>query len=167
MQQIDSLLMNTKMDQLGRIDLQLVPDFQGEVDCEFPQCADICLRCWDDHFYLGVDVPQADIVLPWDLEQDLVLPAPFSHSLRPDKVRPFLPLNVSVQEISVRFRVGGERIKLMDESFHRSLKQCLQMWRIPPWYRHCVPLLYCRDELILVVGFSHRGIDNGESSKVA
>ena len=101
-----------------------------------------------------------------DLKQNLELPAPFSFSLRSDQVLPYLSSNVSRQELSVRFRVG-ERIKLIGERFHRSLKQCLQMWRIPPWYRHCVPLLYHRDELILVIGFFYRGMKNGESSEIA
>ena len=107
MQQIDGLLTNTKMDQLGRVDLPLIPDFQGRVECGFSQGAEICLRYWGDYFYLGTDVPKANIVLPWDLKQNLELPAPFSFSLRSDQVLPYLSSNVSRQELSVRFRVGG------------------------------------------------------------
>lgn len=54
--------------------------------------------------------------------------------------------------LSVKFRQGGERIKL-SESHHSSLKHLFQQWAVPPWLRDSIPLIYREHELIAVVGY--------------
>ncbi len=54
--------------------------------------------------------------------------------------------------LTVKFRQGGERIKL-SESHHSSLKHLFQQWAVPPWLRDSIPLIYREHELIAVVGY--------------
>jgi tRNA(Ile)-lysidine synthase len=54
--------------------------------------------------------------------------------------------------LTIRFRQGGERIKPQGQNHHKSLKHLFQQWAIPPWQRDRIPLLFCGDELVAVVG---------------
>lgn len=56
------------------------------------------------------------------------------------------------QTLTVRFRRGGERIKLQNHQHHKTLKQLFQQWQIPTWQRNCIPLIFHDKELIAVVG---------------
>lgn len=57
--------------------------------------------------------------------------------------------------LTVRFRQGGERILLQNQTHHKTLKQLFQQWQIPPWQRNNVPLLFAEDELVAVVGYGY------------
>lgn len=59
-------------------------------------------------------------------------------------------LNAAQVELGVR--EGGERIRLQQNSAHRSLKNLLQEAGMPPWQRACVPLLWCDDQLVWADG---------------
>lgn len=61
-------------------------------------------------------------------------------------------LRANLENINIRFRQGGEAIRLRD-SKHRTLKNLFQEWGIPPWQRSRIPLVYADDRLISVVGF--------------
>jgi len=52
------------------------------------------------------------------------------------------------QNKTIRFRQGGEKIKLPGRTHHHSLKKILQAKGIPPWLRDRVPLVYENDELV-------------------
>lgn len=65
-----------------------------------------------------------------------------------------LKSTVSKSSLTIRFRQGGERLKLDPTRPTQSLKQLMQTWGIPPWQRDRVPLLYDQDVLIGVVGFA-------------
>ncbi len=52
--------------------------------------------------------------------------------------------------ISVRFRRGGERLRLPGRAGTRALKKLLQEAGIPPWERDRLPLVYVDDELAAV-----------------
>jgi len=62
-------------------------------------------------------------------------------------------LRISVRHLpetlTVRFRVGGERIRLPGERHHRELKKLLQE-SVLPWWRERVPLIYAAETLIAV-----------------
>lgn len=69
----------------------------------------------------------------------------------------FAPPGVRASEtaqISVRFRVGGERLKPTGRSGHRSLKQLWQEADVPPWQRASTPLLYFDEQLVAVFGLA-------------
>jgi len=56
--------------------------------------------------------------------------------------------------LTLRFRQGGEKIKLAGKTHHQSLKKLFQEWQIPPWQRERIPLIFTGDELIAVVGYA-------------
>ena len=57
-------------------------------------------------------------------------------------------------EFVVRFRQGGEKGRLPD-GHHHALKKLFQAWRVPPWMRDRMPLVFHAGELLLVVGYGH------------
>jgi len=58
-----------------------------------------------------------------------------------------------VQELTVQFRRGGERLRLSGEKHHRSLKNLFQEGHVPPWERDRIPLVYYDGRLISVLGY--------------
>jgi tRNA(Ile)-lysidine synthase len=64
-----------------------------------------------------------------------------------------LKKEVVSQGVSLGFRQGGERIQLQGQAHHKSLKHLFQQWHIPPWQRDRIPLLFCDDKLIAIVGY--------------
>ena len=52
--------------------------------------------------------------------------------------------------LQVRFRQGGEQLRLPGCAHHRTLKQLLQERGVPPWERERLPLLYLGEELVAV-----------------
>ena len=54
--------------------------------------------------------------------------------------------------VSLRLRSGGEVLRPQPNASTRSLKNLLQEQQVPPWQRERLPLLYCGDELVSVVG---------------
>ncbi|MDT8405792.1 MAG: tRNA lysidine(34) synthetase TilS [Methylococcales bacterium] len=55
-------------------------------------------------------------------------------------------------EVSIRYRKGGERLKLPGRDGHRCLKKLFQEYGIPPWKRERMPLLYIGDRLAALPG---------------
>ena len=55
--------------------------------------------------------------------------------------------------LKIQFRQGGERIKPQGSHHHKSLKHLFQEWQIPPWQRDRIPLVFCGDELVAVMGY--------------
>jgi tRNA(Ile)-lysidine synthase len=49
--------------------------------------------------------------------------------------------------VELGVRQGGERMRLVGNSVHRSLKNLLQEAALPPWQRACMPLLRCDGQL--------------------
>jgi tRNA(Ile)-lysidine synthase len=64
-----------------------------------------------------------------------------------------LKQNVVNGGMTLKFRQGGERIRLQGQAQHKSLKQLFQEWGVPPWQRDRIPLLYVNGELVAVVGY--------------
>lgn len=54
--------------------------------------------------------------------------------------------------LTIRLRQGGEKLRLHARGPTRSLKNLLQEWRIPPWERERLPLVYCGEMLVAVPG---------------
>jgi len=54
------------------------------------------------------------------------------------------------QEVTLRFRRGGERFQPSCSRPDRSLKNLLQETGVPPWSRAGLPLLFCGDKLVWV-----------------
>lgn len=56
--------------------------------------------------------------------------------------------------LKIQFRRGGEQIVLTGQEQHKSLKHLFQQWQIPTWQRDRIPLLFCDDQLVAVVGYA-------------
>jgi len=69
-----------------------------------------------------------------------------------------LPFAKIEKGLRVGFRQGGERIQLHGQSHHKSLKHLFQQWHIPPWKRDRIPLIFCKDKLVAIVGY---GVSEG------
>ena len=54
--------------------------------------------------------------------------------------------------VIIRLRTGGENLRPHPNAATRSLKNLLQEQQIPPWQRERLPLLFCGEELVCVVG---------------
>ena len=57
------------------------------------------------------------------------------------------------REISIRTRQGGETCRPLGRGQTHQLKKLFQEWRIPPWERAVIPLIYVGDELAQVLGY--------------
>ena len=90
----------------------------------------------------------------WDTRQQVALSLP-SGTLHVDQL---VKLGVSrhqldAQPFEVRYRRGGEKIRLKGKSFHRDLKSLFQEAGVPPWVRQRIPLLYRGECLVAVPEF--------------
>jgi tRNA(Ile)-lysidine synthase len=111
-----------------------------------------CARRYRDRLYL---LPATDL---WFDE-------PIAQKITGDRV--LLPAGLGVLELrtgadrglsdavvsgglELRFRVGGEEIKLAGQTHTRKLKKLLQEAGVVPWMRERLPLLYSGDELVAV-----------------
>lgn len=61
-----------------------------------------------------------------------------------------IPESVVANGINIRYRRGGEAIRLPNHSRHRKLKKLFQEEGIVPWMRERMPLLYSGDQLVAV-----------------
>lgn len=84
----------------------------------------------------------------WDMHQPLMLPdgCGYLHVDRDEAGASALP-------VTVRLRVGGERLRLGARTHHSSLKHLLQSAQVPPWVRARLPLIYQGEELVAVADY--------------
>ena len=89
----------------------------------------------------------------WNIDQPLFIESLDRTLLPTDLTDADVAIPGGVNELIVRFREGGERLKPFGSKQHRSLKNLLQEAEIPPWERSRIPLLYLQDQLISVLGY--------------
>jgi tRNA(Ile)-lysidine synthase len=53
-------------------------------------------------------------------------------------------------KVTVKFRSGGEKIRLPNRTEHHSLKNLFQEASVPPWEREIMPLIYLNNKLAAV-----------------
>ena len=87
----------------------------------------------------------ADAVLSWNLEEALLLPGAgvLTAIAQPDGGL-YVPPGA---KLSVRFRQGGERCKIVGQAHSKLLKKLLNSLHLEPWLRGRLPLVYVGDEL--------------------
>lgn len=62
-----------------------------------------------------------------------------------------IAIHAKHDKVEVRYRQGGER--LLYRGHHRELKKMFQEFKVPPFLRETIPLIYVNDELKAVVGY--------------
>ena len=69
---------------------------------------------------------------------------------------PAPPANLALEgKLTVRFPTPGMKLELPGRVGRRDFKKCCQEWKIPPWQREAIPLIYCGENLKAV--FSNNG----------
>ena len=116
---------------------------------------------------LYVEQPLSDfdatLKLNWNWQQELTLPSELgclslfdgavsehAFSWSADRFTNGIARSRLPNQLEVRFRDGGERIRLPNEKHHRALKKLLQESAVLPWWRECLPLVYAGDKLVAV-----------------
>ena len=84
----------------------------------------------------------------WNLEVPLVLPTGIL-SVQVSSGRGLSSV-LTKKEIFIKGRSGGERCKPQGRSKSQKLKKLFQEYRVPPWIRERIPLVYIDDELAAV-----------------
>ena len=114
------------------------------------------LRRYDGQLWLddGGDLPASNPgrVMTWDLLRPLELGDGRRLETRPAP-RGLDPRWRDHDNITVRFRHGGEICRPAGRAHHHPLKKLFQEWRVPPWQRSEVPLIYVGEDLAMVVGY--------------
>lgn len=142
--------------QLERIERDLL---QGRVDAQ-PQ---VSWGCWTLRRYrqelmviandAGKPSENLPPATPWDLSTALKLPGALGVLTATQERCGGLSLSIDTSRLSVGFRQGGERCRLAGKTHSVALKKLFQEWRIPPWRRGQIPLLFEGDELVAVIGY--------------
>jgi len=113
----------------------------------------VALRRYDDHLFLtaaSLEAPSGchDWSSPWtplDVGHGELSAHASSHQGADRTLLEAAPLRV-------RYRRGGERLRLHVGGPRRELKSLFQEWRVPPWERARWPLLYVGEQLAVVPG---------------
>ena len=113
------------------------------------------VKRYQDKAYVMRDLGAFDqnLILPWHGESDLEWPALNSRLIFTQTQGKGISLaRLQSAPVTLRLRNGGETLRPHATAATRSLKNLLQEHRVPPWQRERLPLLYCGDELVSVVG---------------
>lgn len=102
---------------------------------------------------LSAPTPDIDAPIPWDVSAPLELPHELGQLSAVQPIQGGLSLAIQHHDLNIRFRRGGERCRPTGKACTYPLKKLFQEWRIPPWQRATVPLLYSGDELVSVIGY--------------
>lgn len=94
------------------------------------------------------NITSASIV--WDINNALTLPNNGTLIAQPTQGLGISRSLCAKHPVSVRFRQGGERCRLVGRLHSQSLKHLLQEHAIPPWQRNQIPLIYIGDKLAAV-----------------
>jgi len=91
--------------------------------------------------------------IKWDLSTPLNLPHNLGQLSAKRQTPGQLSSAINLQELSIRFRQGGERCQPVGKKYSSPLKKLMQEWAIPPWRRGLVPLLFHQDQLAAVIPY--------------
>jgi tRNA(Ile)-lysidine synthase len=114
------------------------------------------VRRFDGNLYAmpPLTIHDANVILPWlDLSKPLQLPSGLGQ-LTVAQLEAMGITLIDNMSVSVRFRQGGERIALPGRQGAHALKKLFQEWRVAPWLRDRIPLIYVNDELAAVLNYA-------------
>ena len=115
--------------------------------------AKVELRRYRNRIYLMEQFKKHDLdrKISWNLKEKLFLDNGFltaetckSKGINKDLVKD--------DQVEIRYRKGGEKIRLPAKQHSQKLKKLFQEAGIPPWHRENIPLIYIDDNLVSVAG---------------
>ena len=115
---------------------------------------EIIIRRYQSRLYLGTkDKPNLQSCIEWiEFPEPLAIESA-GVSIVAKRVNEELGLSIPPNaKIVVRFRQGGEKLAWHGQT--KCLKKLFQEWKIPPWFRERIPLIYINDELAVVIGYA-------------
>jgi tRNA(Ile)-lysidine synthase len=139
---------------------QLDDMLQQLIDAREDSAVCVEFGCWQVRYYQNkVYVLRAlgefdqDFELSWQGENELAWPASNITLFFTPASGQGISLNkLQRAPLTLRLRRGGESLRPHPKAATRSLKNLLQEQHIPPWQRERLPLLFCGDELVCVIG---------------
>jgi tRNA(Ile)-lysidine synthase len=120
---------------------------------------DIELRRFQNRLHVvpGLEGPPAGWARRWHGEKEIALPELGGVlTLQPARGSGVSLARLRGRPVTIRRRLGGERLQPDCRRPRRSLKNLLQEARMPPWERERLPLLFCGRELVWAPGI---GVD--------
>ncbi|MCF6229956.1 MAG: tRNA lysidine(34) synthetase TilS [Gammaproteobacteria bacterium] len=107
------------------------------------------MRRFSGQLYLLLPLPlhEAGQIIEWPAQQPSLVIDSLGLTLQRSELKV-----AQKYDIQIRFRQGGEEIRLPNKSHHTSLKKLFQKQGVPPWQRNRIPLLYVRGELLEIAG---------------
>jgi tRNA(Ile)-lysidine synthase len=121
--------------------------------CPYIHWQDTEIRRYRNQLYIMSPLEDVDskLIIPWDGKS--VLKLPYSMGQLDAGIFEYYKIlePKSTVQLSIRFRQGGETIKLPNQAHHKELKKLYQDWGVPPWLRNRIPLLYYNEILTAVL----------------
>ena len=109
------------------------------------------IRRYREYLYIMKSLPAHDVEMtkPWKLEETLELTSGYLKAIsgKGNGIKKELLSSVTVE---IRYRQGGEQIKLSGRRETHDLKKLFQEQGVPPWMRNRIPLIYYENKLIAV-----------------
>lgn len=94
--------------------------------------------------------PDADLSIEWSRAAAVTLPCDLGELQMSTCVTPGLSAAMLPAQLTIRFRRGGERLRLAGHEQRSHLKNLLQEAQILPWWRNRIPLVYAGNTLVAV-----------------
>ena len=95
--------------------------------------------------------PPQPYVIPWHGEREVRLPQGVL-AFAPVQGAGLCASRLQQSPVSLRSRVGGERIRLAADRPHHTVKSLLQQAGLPRWEREALPFVWCGDALAAIPG---------------
>jgi tRNA(Ile)-lysidine synthase len=119
---------------------------------------DVALTRYQDHLYLLsaaiFSKEKKSSIIPWDFNERLTLRDGSFLETRKIKGSGISAALLVEKKLTVRFRKYGERLHPQGRQGSHPLKKLFQEWKIPPWDRGTIPLIYADDVLVAVAGYA-------------
>lgn len=112
---------------------------------------DVAIRRFRDDLFLQKRMSPHDVST--EFKWQLVMPLQLNQSGKlAATLSPQADLRADISELIVRFRQGGEKIRI-EKRCHRTLKNLWQEWGVPTWLRDRIPLLHDQNRLVCIPGY--------------
>ncbi|RKZ49597.1 MAG: tRNA lysidine(34) synthetase TilS [Gammaproteobacteria bacterium] len=109
------------------------------------------IRRYREYLYIMESLPAHDVEMsnPWNLEETLELTSGYLKAIS-GKGNGIKKAMLSSDTVEIRYRQGGEQMKLSGRRETHDLKKLFQEHGVPPWTRGRMPLIYYENKLIAV-----------------